>query len=193
MNPSRHTFVSDAVPHAGLGLSATRRIVGGQPGIADAWQLTQAEKDAVRLEALPAVADPAAGIVGVGACNNPVTKQPCCLFWAECSRAMIAGEARACQAQEARADNRAAEDAQRAAAAALSERMLAVMRAAAAPLLFAEILTALDITDAVDYDMARGALLWLHHHGRIVAMGQRLRKSGRSYKPAKLWAIREED
>jgi hypothetical protein len=69
---------------------------------------------------------------------------------------------------------------------------LAVMRAAAAPLLFAEILTALGIAGAADYDMARGALLRLHRSKRIVDVGQRLRKSGRSYKPAKLWAIKED-
>jgi len=188
MTLSRRAFISDAVPSTGLGLRASRRPTGDMPGI----KLTQAESDAVTREALPAVADPAAGIFGMGSCNNPATKRPCCSFWKACSSAVIAGEARVCRVQEIRNDSQAVEEAYLAARAVLGERMLAVMRKSEGPLLFVEIITQLGIAaDAAACDQARCALAPLRRAGRIEAVGQRMRQSGRSSKPATLWGVVE--
>jgi hypothetical protein len=190
MTAARHTFVADAQPTQ-VGLGRGRRVFTGERADPNAWRPRTGDLQADRM-ALPDYANDAAGIVGMGQCHNPATMRPCCAFWRECQKETIAGVNVVCRVQLGEDAERIQDAARRAAAAALDERMLAVIRDAAAPLLFAEIRAALGIDGAADYDMARGALLRLHHSRRIVAMGQRLRKSGRSYKPAKLWAIKED-
>ena len=164
---NRRTFVSDARPNAGLGMRAVRRIAWDAPGFANAWVLSKDEIDAVKLEALPALADPKAGIVGMGQCDDPKTKRPICPHYAECQRASIALEAVMCRAAVDEADAQAVAEQRRVAIAAIAETLLAKLSALGRPAMFSEACVGVDS----EKSLLLGAWQLLRNQGRIVAVG----------------------
>jgi hypothetical protein len=164
---SRRTFVSDTLPNAGLGLSAVRRIPSGAPGFANAWVLSLAEIDAVRREALPSHADPKAGIVGMGQCDDPKTKRPACPYYAECQRANIAREAVVCRAAVDEADAQAVAEQRRVEIAAIADVLLANLLLLDRPAMFFECCVGVDS----EKSLLLGAWRLLRNQGRIVAIG----------------------
>jgi hypothetical protein len=190
MNPHRHTYMSDAVPHALMPMTATRIIVGGEPGDRKDWRQTQEEADAVKREALPAVADPADGIVGMGACMDSATRRPCQHAQA-CMRLAIAKQPLTCHVREAALDEaeRAAE--RRAKILAQADAVLAYMRAAGEPVTLKDVAAALGYAETPL--LLRGVWNHLVHNGRITIAGSSYQRGHRHTHYVKTWIITEEE
>ena len=180
---NRRTFVADARPNAGLGLRAVRRITGGDPGIANAWIMPLAEIEAVKLEALPTIADPAAGTVGMGKCDDPRKRQrerpgmPSCPHYAECLRTAISGADMVCKQQDEADEEQAIRASRRKVVAEVADLFVWRMARREDPATFAEVSSginrnSIDLRDEWQLSaILRDAWRLICAQKRIVAIG----------------------
>jgi hypothetical protein len=171
---------------------ASRNFAGGDPGEANAWRMTQAEADQVRVTAmspLVAVRD-AQDVDGMGKCLDVTTNQPC-EFRVVCMRAAIRLEPMPCRVRVAEVERQVVRQDQQVAMNDMAERLLACMIAQARPLTFAEILEALAVPrdDREVYNAYRGAWHHLLHDKppRIFAVGKLIRPDHKTR--VKVWGV----
>jgi hypothetical protein len=184
MNLNRRTFISDAVPHAFRPMTATRIIVGGDPGDRKDWRPSKSETEAVRAEAVSELADPEDGIIGLGACMDAATHRPC-QYAAECMRVVLAHKPLTCYVRQAAIDERDAEARRRAGWRNQAAMILNHMRHLAEPVTFREVCAALGYAETPTLLKAGWKLL--QDTGRIVCVSG-YTKSGK-YRHRRSWII----
>jgi len=180
MNTSHKTFISDAVPPAGLGRG------GHYKGPERRYDHTKAER--AELDALCSAADPADGIIGMGTCMDSATRRPC-QHSAECMRRALAHQPLICHVREAERDEQAAAEKRKNAMLEQSARILDYIRKAG------QSVTLTDVARALGYAetpmLLRGAWNHLLAKEYIISDGKRLQHGNRHTHYVKTWIIAE--
>lgn len=152
------------------------------------WRLTQEEADAVKTQNLSVLADPADGILDMGACMDASTHRPC-EHASECMSRAIARQPIACYVREAANDEAARAAKRKMQMLEQAADVLAYMRDAGAPVTLKQVAGALGYAETPL--LLRGAWNHLLASNKITACGKSYQRGYRHTHYVKTWIITE--